>query len=140
MRLSILSGHASTYKQDMGTWFEDVLLELEATGGGPTPRGRVLRKRGISTAGAWKKFNSMFKKSWKRKAPTTGKAEYKRELLEAKLRHIQVTPWPSQAKGKVSGVDGEEERLLTVLYYDLVEISKRKSKGEHDDDDDDESD
>jgi hypothetical protein len=40
----------------------------------------------------------------------------------------------------VSGVGGEEERLMTVLYYDLLEISKRKSKGDHDDDDDDESD
>ncbi len=82
----------------------------------------------------------MFKESWKRKTPTTGKAEYKRELLEAKLRHIQVTTWPSQTKGKVSGAGGEEERLLTVLYYDLVEKSKRKSKGVPDDDDDDRSD
>ena len=32
--------------------------------------------------------------------------------------------WPSQTKGTVSGVGGEEERLLTVLYYDLMEISK----------------
>ena len=82
----------------------------------------------------------MFKESWKRKAPTSGKAEYKRELLETKLRHIQVSTWPSQTKWKVSGVGGEEERLLTVLYYDLVEKSKRKRKGEPDDDDDDESD
>ena len=140
LRLSILSGHTSTYMQDMGTRFEGVLLELEATGGGPTTRGRVLRKRGISTKGEWNKFNSMFKESWKRKAPTSGKAEYKRELLETKLRHIQVSTRPSQTKGKVSGVGGEEERLMTVLYYDLVEKSNHKSKGETDDDDDDESD
>ena len=35
-----------------------------------------------------------------------------------------------------TGVGGEEERLPTVLYYDLVEISKKKSKGEHDDESD----
>ena len=99
-----------------------------------------MRKRGISTKGAWNKFNSMFKESWKRKAPTSGKAEYKRELLEAKLRHIQVSTWPSQTKWKVSGVGGEEESLLTVLYLDLFQLSKRKSQDELDDPDDDESD
>ena len=39
-----------------------------------------------------------------------------------------------------ASVGGEEERLLTVLYYDSVEKSKRKRKGEPDDDEDDESD
>ena len=52
----------------------------------------VLRKRGISTHGAWITFNSMFKESWGKKEPTLGKAKYKRELVEAKLRHIQQTP------------------------------------------------
>ncbi len=33
MRLRILSGHASTYKQDMGKWFKGVLLDLETVGG-----------------------------------------------------------------------------------------------------------
>jgi hypothetical protein len=89
---------------------------------------------------AYVTFNSVFKDHWNRKAPRSGKAQYKRELMAAKLRHIQLTPWPSQAKGKVSGVGGEEERLLTVLYYDLSHTSKRKKKGEHDDEDDDESD
>ena len=54
---------------------------------------------------------------------------------------FHLSPWRHIAQvGKVSGVGGEEERLLTVLYYDLVEKSKRKRKGEPDDDDDDESD
>ena len=39
-------------------------------------------------------------------------------------------------KGEVSCVGGEEERLLTVLYYDLVEISKRKNKDKYDDESD----
>ena len=33
LRLSILRGHESTYKQDMGTWFEGVLLDLVSVGG-----------------------------------------------------------------------------------------------------------
>ena len=86
----------------MGTWFEGVLLDVEAVGGGPTPRVRVLRKRGISTRGELNTFNSVFKKHWKTKAPDTGNALDRRDLLAAKLRHIQLTPWPSQAKGKVS--------------------------------------
>ena len=55
--------------------------------------------------------------------------------MEAKLKHIELTPWSSQVKGEVSCV-GEEERLLTVLYYDLVEISKRKNKDKYDDESD----
>ncbi len=99
----------------MVTWFEGVLLALEAVGRGPNPRAEVLRKLGISSRDAWNTFNSMFKKSWGKKAPRDGKAKYKRELTEANLRHIQQMPWPSQAKGEVLGVTGEEERLLTVL-------------------------
>ena len=67
--------------------------------------------------------------------PAHRESKIQRELLEAKLRHIEQTPWPSQATGKVSGIR-EEERLLMILYYDLFEISKRKSKGEHDDESD----
>jgi hypothetical protein len=40
--------------------------------------------------------------------------------------------WPSQVKGKVSGVEGEQERLMTVLYYDLLQLWSRKSNGKHD--------
>ena len=78
----------------------------------------------------------MFKKYWGKKSPRTGKAKYKEDLKEAKLRHIEQTPWASQVKRKVSGVKGEEERLLTVLYYDLVKKRPRKSKGKHDDESD----
>ena len=120
----------------MVTWFEGVLLALEAVGRSVKPRAKVLRKLGITTKDARNTFNSMFKKSWGKKAPQRAKAHYKSELLEAKLRHIERTPWPSQAKGAVSGVGGEEERLLTVLYYDFVKKSQRKSKGESDDESD----
>ena len=82
----------------------------------------------------------MFEEHWKRKTLLTGKAQYKRELMKVKLGHIRLTTCPSQEKGKVSTVGGEEEKLLTVLYYDLFELSKLKRKGEHDDEDDDESD
>ena len=82
----------------------------------------------------------MFKDHWNRKTPRSGKAQYKRELMSAKLGHVQRTPWFSQSKGKVSGVGGEEESLLTVLYLDLFQLSKRKSQDELDDPDDDESD
>ena len=36
----------------------------------------------------------------------------------------------------MSGVGGEEERLLTVLYYDLDSKRHRKCKGKHDDESD----
>ena len=101
---------------------EGVLLALQAVGGAITKRAEVLRKLGISTKDAWNTFNRVFKKSWGKKTPTqkASKAQYKRDFLEAKLRHIQQTPWPSQATGEASGDGGEEERLLTVLYFDLV--------------------
>ena len=91
-RLGILSPHASTYKQDTATWFKGVLLDLEAVGSGPTPRAEVLRKRGICAKDAYLTFNSVFKYHWNRKGPRSGKAQYKRELMAAKLRHNQLTP------------------------------------------------
>ncbi len=68
--------------------------------------------------------------------PKAAKAQYWRDLLEAKLQYIQLTPWPSQKERKVSGDAGEADRLLTVLYYDSLEARKRKSKGEHGDESD----
>ena len=100
LRLSILRGHESTYKQDMGTWFEGVLLDLEAVEGAPAPRAGVLRKGGVSTRAAWIKFNSVFKEHWKRNTPDTGKAQDKRELLTAKLRHLQRRPGLHRRKGQ----------------------------------------
>jgi hypothetical protein len=67
-----------------------------------------------------KDFNKMFKASpgWK-KAPNTPNAlvetEYKRNLIDAKLKYIRETTLPSQQKRKVSGDTAEVERLLTVL-------------------------
>ena len=55
--LSILRTHVLTYKQDIGTWFEGVLRDLEEVGGGATPRPGVLRKRGICGKDVWTKFN-----------------------------------------------------------------------------------
>ncbi len=66
------------------------------------------------------------------RTPTTGKVEYKTELLETKLTYIQRTDWPSQVKRKVSGVEGEQERLMTVLYYDFLELRSSNSKDNHD--------
>ena len=76
----------------MGTWFEGVLLPLESVGGGDILRAQVLRKRGITTKTAYKTFKKDFKKWWGKKASTTGKTNYKRELLDPNLRHIRVTP------------------------------------------------
>ncbi len=56
-RLIILRPHTLTYKQDIGTWFEGVLRDLEAVGDGVTPGAGVLRKRGICGKDAWTKFN-----------------------------------------------------------------------------------
>ena len=91
-RLSVISGHPSRYAQDMVTWFEGVLLVVKTVGSNCNQRSPVLWKLGISSKGAWITFNSMFKESWGKKEPTLGKAKYKRELVEAKLRHIQQTP------------------------------------------------
>ena len=116
MRLSIISAHESTRAQDVATCFEGVLLDLEAVGLGSKPRAAALRKLGISTQDDYNTFNRMFKKSWGKKSPRYNKVKYKAKLLIAQLRHIELTPWSSQVKRKVSGVRGhEEERLLTVL-------------------------
>ena len=47
-RLSIVSGHAPKYTQDMATWLQGVLLGLEAVGLASTQRAAALRKLGIS--------------------------------------------------------------------------------------------
>ena len=79
-----------------------------------------------------------FEKFWGKKSPKprTGKPKNKQDLKEAKLRYIQQTPWASQVKRDVWGVRGEEERLLTVLYYDLISKRKRKRNGQGDDESD----
>ena len=92
LRLSILSPHASTYKQDIGTWFEGVLRDIESVGNGPIARAGALRKQGICAHRARMRFNSVLKKHWSRKSPLySNKEKYKRELLESKLKHLQLT-------------------------------------------------
>jgi hypothetical protein len=56
------------------------------------------------------------------------KLEYKRNLLEAKMKYILQTSWPSQKRRAVSDIGDEEERLLTLLYYTLQEANLRGSK------------
>jgi hypothetical protein len=73
-------------------WFEGVLLRLDTVGFTVIPRAAVLRELGISTCDDWYTFTTMFKKSWGKKTPRTGKAKYKLTLLEGKLSHIQQTP------------------------------------------------
>jgi hypothetical protein len=82
----------------------------------------------------------MFKKNGGyEKAPDTRdpvqKEEHKKKQLEATMKFIQQHPLPSQKKRKVLGKEGEEERLLTVLWYDLKAKADRRPKGDHDDSD-----
>jgi hypothetical protein len=60
--------------------------------------------------------------------------------IQARARGSQTeahsTDTLTQAKGGVSGVTGEEERLLTVLYFDWMEHKSTKGKGKHDDESD----
>jgi hypothetical protein len=51
------------------------------------------------------------------------------------MKFIEEHALPSQKKKKVVGKKGEEERLLTVLWYDLKAKTDRKPKGDHDDSD-----
>ena len=82
----------------------------------------------------------MFKKNGGyEKAPETKdpvqKAVHKKKQLEATMKFIQQHPLPSQKKRKVLGKEGEEERLLTVLWHDLTTKAARKPTGHHDDSD-----
>ena len=65
----------------------------------------------------------MFKIYWGKESPKTTdkdvKAKYKSDLLQAQMTYIEETSFPSQGKRKVSGIRGEQERLLTVLFYSL---------------------
>jgi hypothetical protein len=51
------------------------------------------------------------------------------------MKFIQENPLPSQQKRKVMGKEGEVERLLTVLWHDLIVKAGAKPKGHHDDSD-----
>jgi hypothetical protein len=51
------------------------------------------------------------------------------------MKFIEEHPLPSQKKRKVEGKKGEEERLLTVLWYDLHHKAARKPTGDLDDSD-----
>ena len=104
------------------------------------PRSKALRKLGIIGQGDYKTFDRLFKKFWGKKSPKTQykavRAKYKRDILEAQRQYIQQTSLPSQGKRKVSGIAGEEERLLTVLCYAQQD---KEQRGCHDDDDDEDS-
>ena len=64
------------------------------------------------------------------------KASHKKKQMDEKLKFIEAHPLPSQEKRKVFGKEGEEERLLTVLWHDLTMKAGRRAKGHHDDDSD----
>jgi hypothetical protein len=137
-RLLTLTGHPTKYAPDATAWFEGVLLDLQKVGHAPKPRGMALRELDILKTADYKSFHTRFKKFWDKKCPTNraAKAPYKIDLLEAKLKHIRETPWPCQAKRKLSVEKGEEERLLMLLYYVSAKARERKSKGPHSDESD----
>ncbi len=116
----------------MKSWFEGILTHLSTVGAGPNPRSKALTALGISTKDNFRTFRRKFKKSWGKKTPRTAdervKVEYKRNLLEAKMKYILQMSWPSQKKRGVSDIGDEEERLLTLLYYTLQEANLRGGK------------
>jgi hypothetical protein len=73
------------------------------------------------------------------KAPVTLdptlKAVHKAKHLQEIMKFIKEHPLPSQKKRKVVGKKGEEERLLTVLWYDQQSKAARKLTGDLDDSD-----
>jgi len=78
----------------------------------------------------------MFKKFWNKKTPKSKdhskrvKAEYKRSLLEAKMKHILQTSWPSQKKRGVSDIgDEEESRAADVIVLHIARREKVRRKG-----------
>jgi hypothetical protein len=82
----------------------------------------------------------LFKKSGGyEKAPVTMdpalKAVHKAKHLQEIMKFIKEHPLPSQKKRKVVGKKGEEERLLTVLWYDQQSKAARKLTGDLDDSD-----
>jgi hypothetical protein len=121
------------------TWFESTVSDLEKVTG-PAARGDALRALGILRLEDFKDFNRLFKQSggWE-KAPVTKdpvkKAAHKTKHLLLTMKFIEEHPLPSQKKRKVEGKKGEEERLLTVLWYDLHHKAARKPTGDLDDSD-----
>jgi hypothetical protein len=138
-RLRALQGETTSLPQIVTTWFESTLSDLEKVTG-PTARGDALRALGILRLEYYRDFNRLFKKSagWE-KAPRAEdpalRAAHKAKHLQETMKFIKEHPLPSQKKRKVVGKKGEEERLLTVLWYDLQSKSARKPTGDLDDSD-----
>jgi hypothetical protein len=138
-RLRALQGETTSLPQVVTTWFESTVSDLEKVTGSKA-RGDALRALGILRVDDFKDFNRLFKQSggWE-KAPHTRdpvqKAAHKTKHLQATMKFIKEHPLPSQKKRKVVGQKGEEERLLTVLWYDLQVKAARKPTGDLDDSD-----
>jgi hypothetical protein len=138
-RLRTLQGETTSLPQVVTTWFESTLSDLEKVTG-PTARSKALRALGILRDRDYKDFNRLFKKSGGyEKAPVTMdpalKAVHKAKHLQEIMKFIKEHPLPSQKKRKVVGKKGEEERLLTVLWYDQQSKAARKLTGDLDDSD-----
>jgi hypothetical protein len=139
-RLRALKGQTTSLPEVVTTWFESTksgIAKLKGT----KARSKALRELGILGQKDFKDFNSLFKKNGGyEKAPDTRdpvqKEEHKKKQLEATMKFIQQHPLPSQKKRKVLGKEGEEERLLTVLWHDLTTKATRKPKPGHLDDSD----
>jgi hypothetical protein len=121
------------------TWFESTKSGI-AKVTGANARSKALRELGILGQQDFKDFNRLFKDSGGyEKAPDTKdpekQADHKKKQLEESMKFIEQHPLPSQKKRKVLGKEGEEERLLTVLWHDLTTKAARKPTGHHDDSD-----
>jgi hypothetical protein len=119
-RLRALQGETTSLPPVVTTWFEATLSDLEKVTG-PTARSKALRALGILRLQDYKDFHRLFRKSGGyKKAPADPalKAAHKAKHLQEIMKFIKEHPLPSQKKRKVVGEKGEEERLLTVLWYD----------------------
>ncbi len=138
-RLRALKGETTSLPQSVTMWFESTKSGI-AKVTGMKARGKALRALGIPGQEDFKDFNRLFKDSGRyEKAPITKdlvkQAEHKKKQLEETMKFLEQHPLPSQKKRKVLGKEGEEERLLTVLWHDLTTKAARKPTGHHDDSD-----
>ena len=122
-RVLQLNAQQTKYAADAEAWFEGVQSDLAGVVSKHI-RSQALAKLGILMLQDYKDINSLFKKSggWE-KAPDTKnllvRSRHQGKIANAKMAYIQKTHLKSQMKRTVSDDNGEMERLLTVLYYDL---------------------
>jgi hypothetical protein len=110
-RLRALQGETTSLPQVVTTWFKSTVSDLDK----------------VTRSGGWEKAPKSQDPVWK--------AAHKTKHLQETMKFIKEHPLPSQKKRKVVGQKGEEERLITVLWYDLQKKEARKLKGDLDDSD-----